>query len=205
MEEIGRLAIVLVLSLGFGFLRQKMHKPIGFGTFTFVSVGAAALALVALLFAPESPLPLLGATVTGIGFLGAGALIRTADKITGFTSAATIWLFAIFGLVVGLGEYQLGMIVYSISILILAIDYFLESRSIGAYQKRVIITANKIIPSKEFDDVFSGFRHKVVSVEINKTTPTMTTTYLVEGTKQEINSISKELLNKPWFESCKVD
>src|SRR3989338_10867028 len=100
-----RLALVLIGSLIFGLIRQKLHKPISFGTFTFVALGSCALALTSLVVPDANPILLLGSIVTGIGFLGAGALIRTPDKTSGFTSAASIWLFAIFRAVVGLGQY----------------------------------------------------------------------------------------------------
>ena len=98
-----RLGLVLAGSLFFGLIRQKLHKPISFGTFTFVSMGACALSVISTSVQGDNPLVLVGSIVTGIGFLGAGALIRSADKTTGFTSASSIWLFAIFGVVIGLG------------------------------------------------------------------------------------------------------
>jgi putative Mg2+ transporter-C (MgtC) family protein len=109
-----RLFFTFALSCVFGVERQKSHKPIGFGAFIFVSVGACALAITATIIEPENPLPLLGAIVTGIGFLGAGALIKTSDKTFGFTTAASIWLFAIFGIINGVGEYFLGFSIYEI-------------------------------------------------------------------------------------------
>ena len=72
---IGRQLLVASLALVFGLARQRRGKPIGFGTFIFVSVGSCSLAVVALQLSPANPLPLLGAVVTGIGFRGAGALI----------------------------------------------------------------------------------------------------------------------------------
>ena|SRR5659263_171028 len=92
-----RLTLTFALSLIFGYERQRSHKPIGFGTFIFVSVGSCGLAITATILS-ENPLPLLGSVVTGIGFLGAGALIKTNEKTFGFTTAASVWLFAIFGI-----------------------------------------------------------------------------------------------------------
>ena len=82
-----RLSITFFLSLVFGLERQYSHKPIGFGTFTFVAAGSSSLAIVAVALGFEHSIPLLSAIVTGIGFLGAGALIKTSDKIFGLTSA----------------------------------------------------------------------------------------------------------------------
>ena len=200
-----RLGIVFLSSLVFGIVRHRLHKPIGFGTFVFVALGSTTLSIIAVTIAPDGPLPLLGSIVSGIGFLGAGALIRSSDKVLGFTSAASIWIFAIFGLAIGIGEYLLGMITYGIAWLVIFIDMYLEHRSIGAYQKKLVITTSKLIPTTEFDRVFSGYTHKMLSIEVNKIEEKMIVIFLVEGSKAEINHLSKELITHPWFGSCKVE
>ncbi len=201
-----RLLPVLIGSLFFGLIRQKLHKPISFGTFTFVSFGSCALALVSLVVPGGSPLLMVGSIVTGIGFLGAGALIRTPDKTSGFTSASSIWLFAIFGVIIGLGEYLLGSIIYGVSFLIILIDGYLEEHSIGAYQKRMTITTNKLISTSEFDKIFSStHKHKMLGIDVNKADEKMIITFMIEGTKQDINNLSKELLHQHWLISCKVE
>ncbi len=201
-----RLGIVVLASLFFGLVRQKMHKPIGFGTFIFVSLGATALSVISVTVQGDNPLVLVGSIVTGIGFLGAGALIRTSDKTSGFTSAASIWLFAIVGVVIGLGEYFLGTILYGMAWVVLAIDSYLEKRSIGAFQKRIVITTNKLIPTSELDRIFStAHKHKMLGIEVNKGEQKMTITFLIEGTKADINHLAKELVNQAWFASCKVE
>ena len=201
-----RLTLVLFASLLFGLFRQKMHKPIGFGTFMFVSMGSCVLSLISISFPESNPLVLIGSIVTGIGFLGAGALIRTPDRAMGFTSASSIWLFAIVGVVVGLGQYLLGTILYSVAWLVLIIDNYLEKRSIGAYQKKIIITTNKLIPTSEFDRLFSNaHKHNMLGIEVNKTEEKMVVTFVIEGTKADINHLAKELVGQPWFSSCKVE
>src|SRR2546428_13706698 len=75
--------------------------PVGFGTFIFVSTGAAALAILAIDLEADNPLTLLGGVITGIGFLGAGALIRANDRVFGFTTAALVWAMAALGVAAG--------------------------------------------------------------------------------------------------------
>ncbi|MBI2145859.1 MgtC/SapB family protein [Candidatus Woesearchaeota archaeon] len=204
-EVLLRLGIVFVCSLLFGLVRQKLHKPIGFGTYIFVAIGSGGLSLVAITIHTDNPLPLLGSIVTGIGFLGAGALIRNSDRITGFTSAASIWVFAIFGLLIGLGQYFLGLLIYGTTWIVMGIDMYLEKKSIGAYQKKLTVVTTKLIPTNELTKLFTGYKHKLLHVEVNKTANTMTITFYVEGTKGEINQLPHLLLNQPWFGSCKVE
>ncbi|MBI4739415.1 MgtC/SapB family protein [Candidatus Woesearchaeota archaeon] len=211
MEEIivlQRFLVAFLLSLVFGLERQRSHKPIGFGTFTFVTVGSCGLAITALTLAPENPLPLLSAIVSGIGFLGAGALLKTTDKIFGFTTAASIWVFAIFGLLIGVGEYIIGMVLYSLIWFVIFFDRYLERSGIGSYQRKIIISTNKVIPRREIRNLFeaSGIhRHKLFSHEVDVKNNKVVVTYVIEGRKERINKMQEKLLKKDWFESCKIE
>lgn len=200
-----RFGIIFVLAFVFGLERQKAHKPIGFGTYIFVSIGACALSIVAHIISPENPLPLLGAIVTGIGFLGAGALIKTSDKIFGFSSAATIWLFAILGLIIGLGEYLVGAIVYVFIWVVIMFDRYLAERGIGSYQKKLVITSKANVGEKEVkkEILLTGLNYKLMSIELDK--EKIVFTYLVEGKKENINRLPDHVFHKPWFISCKIE
>lgn len=134
-----RFSIAFSLALAYGLARQRMGKPIGFGTFILVALGACALSLTAVHLAPENPLPLMTAIVTGIGFLGAGALFRASDRVIGFTSAATIWVFAVFGLTVGAGEFLVAGLLYGSIAAVTVIDTKLERHWIGAYRRSLTI------------------------------------------------------------------
>ena len=198
-----RFSIVFFLSLIFGLERQKSHKPTGFGTFIFVAVGSCALSLLAMSIEGTNPLPLLGAVVTGIGFLGAGALVRTSDKIFGMTTAASIWTFAIFGMIIGVGKYLEGAIIYGLVWIIILIDSYLERKGIGLYQRKLILTTNKILNTKDIDKVLPN--NKILHVERNKDSKKMVISYLIEGSKEEMNVIPKTLYNQEWFENCKLE
>lgn len=134
-----RFALTFLIAFAFGYARQRGHKPIGFGTFIFVATGACALAITAVNLAASNPLPLLGAVVTGIGFLGAGALIKSGDQIQGFTSAASIWTYAILGVAIGVGEYTVGLTLCVLTWFVLLFDAHLERMGFGAYRRRLTV------------------------------------------------------------------
>lgn len=135
-----KLCLTLLLGFIYGYERQRARKPIGFGTFIFVSTGACSLAIIAMSLPERNTIPLLASIVTGIGFLGAGALIRTGEKIQGFTSAALIWLFSIFGLSVGVGAYTVALSLYAIIWMVSITDHGFQRRGIGAYKKQLRLT-----------------------------------------------------------------
>jgi putative Mg2+ transporter-C (MgtC) family protein len=203
-----RLIITFVLSLIFGIDRQRSHKSIGFGAFIFVSMGACVLSITATVIDSENPLPLLGAIVTGIGFLGAGALIKTNEKTFGFTTAASIWLFAIFGIVIGVGQYIIAISVYILIWIVIYFDKLFEKRGIGYYQKKLIINTNRTIDEIELRNQLSSIgikRYKFISVEADKRNNKVSITYLIEGTAEDISRIPKALFEIDWFDSCKIE
>ncbi|KPK46181.1 MAG: hypothetical protein AMK74_01050 [Nitrospira bacterium SM23_35] len=200
-----RFLIIFFMSLLFGVERQLSHKPIGFGTYTFVSIGSCGLTITALLLKIENPLPLLAAIITGIGFLGAGALIRTADKIFGFTSAASIWIFAIIGLVVGTGHFFIGLFMYGMIWIVIFIDKFLERRRIGSYQKKLLITTIKYLSKSELIDLLDTRKIKIFNIHFDKRNKEYTVGILVEGTRKEINEIPQKLQQKEEIVAVKID
>src|SRR3989344_8288268 len=201
LEVIGlRFAITFVLSFLFGIERQYSHKPIGFGTYTFVAIGSCSLAVIAVALDLEHSIPLLSAIVTGIGFLGAGAMIKTNEKIFGLTSAASIWAFAIFGLVVGIGEYTVGIILYTLFWIVVICDRLLERYGIGSYQKKVTIQTQKIVNIKEVIHAAGISKYKLLDVDIDKIHHKMILHFYVEGKKEDINKIPDKIINQEWFE-----
>jgi putative Mg2+ transporter-C (MgtC) family protein len=95
-----------------GLERQLRGKAAGIrtsvlicmGTMIFVSIGAA------FPIARTDPTRVLGQVITGIGFLGAGVIMKENTQILGVTSAATIWVLAGIGAVIGIGRYDTAMI-----------------------------------------------------------------------------------------------
>lgn len=202
-----RLLATFMASLMFGLERQKSHKPVGFGTFTFVSLGACALGVITSLNTVIGSTSLLGAIVTGIGFLGAGALVRGTDRVFGFTTASAIWLFAIFGLIVGIGEYFVAIIVYLLLWAVIYVDRELEKKGIGSYQKRLNITASKIINEKELNNMLLKHtnKHKLLCAEIDKNNHEIHLTYLVDGPREHLNKMMHDMYEEEWFKSAKIE
>ena len=195
-----RLFLVFALSFIYGYQRQKNHKPVGFGTFILVSVGACALAITAVEMNLDNSVALLGAIVTGIGFLGAGALIKTSDKIFGFTTAASIWIFAIFGLIIGLGKYREGIIIYSIIWITILSDNYLENHAIGSYRKRLTIECDIFVNKDDIANILAKYStgFTLMNITLNKKDKHIVLNYLMEGPKKDINFLLRELYKEKW-------
>src|ERR1044071_5920922 len=108
-EPLGRLLLAVLLGTIVGIERQWHHKNAGLKTNTLVAVGSTAFALISEHgFGPSSNQAQVAAgVVTGIGFLGAGVIMRRSGSVQGINTAATVWGAASMGLAIGAGYYVL--------------------------------------------------------------------------------------------------
>lgn len=100
-----RLLIAVVLGALVGYERERAGKPAGVRTHGMVSLGAALFAVVSLhgFGNTGDPARVAAQIVTGIGFLGAGAILHQRGSVHGLTTAASLWVTAAIGLAVGVG------------------------------------------------------------------------------------------------------
>lgn len=143
MEIFLRVVTSLVAGGIIGFERERKGKPAGFVTNVLVCVGAASIAIIQSLIVRDTlvydypvksdPGRLIAQVVSGVGFLGAGAILHEKGSVKGITTAATIWVVAAIGIAFGMGYYLLGSIVtvtvyFSIMILKKIEFYFLTNK-----------------------------------------------------------------------------
>jgi putative Mg2+ transporter-C (MgtC) family protein len=131
-----RLGAALLLGALFGLNRDLHGKPAGLRTHALVSLGSA-LATIMVLNAPNGVMAaepnaigrVVQGILTGIGFLGAGVIMRDpVGHVTGLTTAATIWLCAVLGIVCGLGYWMLLGIGFVFTLLILLLGRPIERK-----------------------------------------------------------------------------
>ena len=105
-----RLLLAALLGYAVGLERQMSGHPAGDRTFALTSLGAAIFALISLKAFAAGDSRVAAGVVSGLGFLGAGMIIRTQGReIKGLTTAAGIWSMGAIGLAVGSGMYILGI------------------------------------------------------------------------------------------------
>lgn len=126
----GRLVLAAILGGVIGLEREVHGRPAGIRTYLILSLGTALLMVLSeyLLVAYQGKYPglaqgdpgrIAGQAITGIGFLGAGVIIRYKDSIRGLTTAACVWLVCSVGLTVGAGFYLLGILVTLLTLIAL--------------------------------------------------------------------------------------
>lgn len=155
-----RLALAVVAGLLVGFDRERRAQPAGLRTTVLVCVAAATAMLQATLLFGQTPdnhnslirldlmrLPL--GILSGIGFIGGGAILRRGDMVRGVTTAATLWLITVVGLCLGGGQLGLGLAATAIGLATLWLLRLLEERLPLSQRGRVLIDMRSPGPEPE--------------------------------------------------------
>lgn len=133
-----RLLLATLFGGVIGFQRERAEKPAGFRTHVLVCLGSALLMLISVypfMGKPYAdPSRVAAGAITGIGFLGAGAIISQAGVVRGLTTAASIWAVAAIGLATGVGLYLPAFVVTLLVLLVLSVFKGVEVRILRGYQ-----------------------------------------------------------------------
>jgi putative Mg2+ transporter-C (MgtC) family protein len=124
---IGRVALGAFLGYVIGFERELRGKPAGERTFGLLSLGAAAVTAVGVLYFPASAEKVIAGVITGVGFLGAGLIFRERDEhqgalVLGLTTAASSWSAAALGILAGAGVYLSAVLACVMVLVILEVN-----------------------------------------------------------------------------------
>ncbi len=132
-----KLVLSMLLGSIVGFERRRRGQTAGVRTFSLISVGSA-LAMILSVYVAEKysdgdPTRMAAQVISGIGFLGAGAIIQMKGSVRGLTTAAGIWMVSMLGMTVGCGLYMIALVATGLILFILVllerIEYGVSMRS----------------------------------------------------------------------------
>ena len=141
-----RVLVAAVLGAAVGLERERQDQPAGLRTHMILVIGATlAMVLsvnVGYLYArpgtPSDPARLAAQVISGIGFLGAGAILRYGFTVKGLTTATSLWTMAIVGMTVGAGYYLIGVVTTVLMLVVLALLNTIENRFVRTAISRLI-------------------------------------------------------------------
>lgn len=134
-----RLGLAGVLSGVIGFERETRHKAAGLRTHMLVAMGAALFTILsASAFDEGDPTRIAAQIVSGVGFLGAGAIFRSGANVHGLTTAAGLWAVAALGMAAGAGLEEGAVLATALGVLVLTVLRVVERRWIRTGTRRTI-------------------------------------------------------------------
>ncbi len=129
VDYVWRLLLAAGLGAAVGLEREYRQKPAGLRTNILIALGSAVFTVlsIGMTSGTGDSSRVAGQIVTGIGFLGGGAIMRNRDSVHGMTTAATIWVNASIGVAAGSGQYMLASFATALTLFVLVVLPPIES------------------------------------------------------------------------------
>ena len=194
IENVIRIGFAVLIGGLIGAEREFRDKAAGFRTIILITVGSALFTIFSASMDPGFTRTRIAANiVTGIGFLGAGAIIREHGRIGGLTTAATIWLAAALGMGIGAGELRFVAISTLIVIIVLLVfprlEVWIDSIRESRTYKIVVSTANAEKLDR-FNDALVAHELKVYEQHQSKSGNTIVGTWHTIGSPKHHEKFS---------------
>ena len=168
LNAVFKLTLSLLLGCVVGLERKRKGQIAGLRTFALISMGAT-LAMILSIYIPQEymglkngdPGRVAAQVITGVGFLGAGAIIQMKGSVRGLTTAAGIWMVATIGMAVGVGMYLVSVIATLLIIFILVtLERYEHKLNIGQEAKIVRVKEKGILGTQsDYSAIFA--RHAI--------------------------------------------
>jgi putative Mg2+ transporter-C (MgtC) family protein len=200
MEDVGTLLIRLLLSILVGGLigaeREYRSKFAGFRTMILICMGSYLFTTFGIYIAGSSNDRIASNIVTGIGFIGAGVIFQSENRINGLTTAATIWVVAALGMGIGAGQYALVSVgtlailgcLFFLTKLEEGLDHVNQSRN---YKITSVFTEDLV---HEYENLFSRFHLRSKRLKQSKNGPHISGSWIVKGALKDHEDFIKHVL-----------
>jgi putative Mg2+ transporter-C (MgtC) family protein len=132
LHDVIATALAALLGAAIGAEREWRRHPGGLRSSVLVATAACAFARIAVTYGGSNPGAALGAIATGIGFLGAGVILRQGTHVRGLSTAATFWAVAAVGTAVGVSEYA-----QAVALTVVVFFAHVALRSLSSWIERV--------------------------------------------------------------------
>jgi len=193
--EILKIAIAFALGALLGIEREYRNKPAGFRTMILITVGATLFTILSnrITIAPDR---IAANIITGIGFIGAGVIFKEGLKVSGMTTAATIWIAAAVGMAVGYGAFYLAigvaLLMLGSLILLTRLEAFFDSLRQVKYYKITFMSGQCgfDVLEKKFESYKISFKRD----EQSKTNNEVVVFYKLSATQKEFDELNDFLM-----------
>jgi putative Mg2+ transporter-C (MgtC) family protein len=206
-EDLIKLGLAILVGGLIGAEREYHDKSAGFRTIIFICTGAALFTIFSIRLAGDTdPTRIAANIVSGIGFLGAGAILRDGGRVVGLTTAATIWLAAALGMGIGGGYYAFVGIATLGVLAVLWIFPSLEHLIDNIRDHRTYLVTCPLIPEKfnEIEALFTDCGLRIASHKRVKSGSTMLCTWEAIGHPKKHEAVAEKLFAHPDIEEFRV-
>lgn len=198
VENLIKVGMAVVVGGVIGAERELQDKAAGFRTIILITLGSTLFTIFSLTMDPGFTATRIAANiVTGIGFLGAGAIVREGGRIAGLTTAATIWLAAALGMGIGAGSLLFVSAATAVTLLVLLVFPRLEARIDRIREARsyeIVLGPNDHKKIEGITSMFDQLSLRVVEHHQTKNEKSIIGTWKVIGAPQSHDSFVQKVM-----------
>lgn len=193
-EDIIKVLLAILIGGLIGLEREYRYKAAGFRTIILICTGSTIFTIFSeKLSQGNDPARIAANIVTGIGFLGAGVILRDRGRIIGLTTAATIWLTASIGMGIGSGYYAFSCITTGIILVVLLLFPIIENLIYKAYDRKIYeinspVSLNKLEKLKCF---INESNLSIIESHLKKTGDGIKCKYTIAGRQKSHEKLLK--------------
>jgi len=183
-----------------GIEREFRDKAAGFRTLIFICAGATLFTIFSDKLAGDNdPNRIAANIVTGVGFLGAGVILRNRGRVIGLTTAATIWITAAVGMGIGGGEYTISGIMVLLAIAVLWLFPYIEHCIDNVREERTyeVACSNRTEQLERLKAIFRESGLRIQSHRQTKVSDKITSFWHTSGSPKKHNALVQRLFDEP--------
>lgn len=195
-QDLFLIFLSIIVGLVIGAEREYKNKTAGLRTLMLVCLGSCIFTILSIKIGFENPDRLAANIITGIGFLGAGAIFKDDNKINGITTACTIWVTAALGMSIGSGHVFLALLSMFFVLIVLwqlvSLERWIDkTNNIKIYKITTLFNENN---AKYFEKIFTDFNLKYSIVSQIKNEEKHLVNWRIEGSKKKHAELVEQLL-----------
>lgn len=198
-EIFGRLLLSLAVGAAIGAERETRGKAAGFRTMTLICFGSTLFTMASVKLTEDigDPSRVAAQIVTGVGFLGAGAIMRDGPRVSGLTTAATIWITAALGMGIASGGWRTALAAAGLTMLVLiSFPYVERMIDLRREAENVTVTCDREHVGR-FDELVATSGLTVIGRTIGRDQSTVTVSWTLSGRHDLHVSLVERLFDDP--------
>ena len=204
-NDLIKLLVALLVGAIIGAEREYKSKAVGFRTVILITLGSCLFTILSIIMGGEKdPARIAANIITGVGFLGAGAIFRDGSSVKGITTAATIWISAAIGMSIGMGQYEFAFLSLAIVMIVLLSFTWVQniidtSNSEKTY--KITLLGHKAAKQVELEKIISDCKLRFHCTSHAKLTSEMILTYSIQGSKAKHTNLVNQFYENSLVES----
>jgi putative Mg2+ transporter-C (MgtC) family protein len=185
-----KLLVSLILGAVIGAEREYKGRNIGFRTIILITLGSTFFTILSYIIGENNdPARIASNIVTGIGFLGAGAIFRDGASVRGVTTASIIWISAAIGMACGIGQFEFAVMVTA-TVLLILLGFAWVQKFIDRYNRELvyrITISNDLVLKSGVEKIITDFNLRWTWLSHTKMNEELVIVYEISGSELNHN------------------